>query len=285
MTAGLPVNPVDIIRKKRDGLALARAEIEGFVAGATAGGWPDYQIAALLMAIMLRGMDADETVALTMSMVRSGVQLDWSDLAGVKVDKHSTGGVGDKTSLIVAPIVAACGIVVPMMAGRALGYCGGTLDKLESIPGFRVNINISELRTALHRIGYAIIGQTREIATADKVLYSLRDVTATVESVPLIAASIMSKKIAEGISGLVLDVKCGSGAFIKNRSNAYELAETMVTIGRANGVETEALITQMDFALGRCVGNALEVIECIETLKGNGPADLMDLSVCLASRM
>ncbi|MEP6914931.1 MAG: thymidine phosphorylase [Acidobacteriota bacterium] len=276
---------VDLIRHKRDGGALDRAEIQFFVSGVTDGTLPDYQAAALLMAIAIRGMSDDETAMLTDAMVRSGVRVVYPDLDAVPVDKHSTGGVGDKTSLIIAPIAAACGAYVPMMSGRGLGHTGGTLDKLESIPGFRTSLSLGELRTTVAAIGCAMIGQTSEVAPADRTLYALRDVTGTVESIPLICASIMSKKIAEGIGGLVLDVKTGAGAFMKTPEDSRRLAESLVAIGAASGVRTEALITAMDAPLGRMVGNALEVVESIETLKGRGPADLEALSVTLTARM
>jgi len=279
------LRPVDLIRRKRDGGALDRAAIEFFVAGATDGTLPDYQISALLMAILLRGMTAEETAVLTDAMVRSGIRVTYEGIRGVPVDKHSTGGVGDKTSLILAPLAAAAGAPVPMMSGRGLGHTGGTLDKLESIPGFRTGLTLDELRAAVSSIGCALIGQTSEIAPADRKLYALRDVTGTVESIPLICASIMSKKIAEGIGGLVLDVKTGAGAFMKSLDDSRNLARSLVAIGIASGVRTEALITRMDAPLGRAVGNASEVIESIETLKGKGPADLEDLSVQLAARM
>ena len=276
---------VDIIRKKRDGAALDRAEIDHFVAGATEGSWPDYQLSALLMAIVLRGMGDEETAWLTEAMARSGARFDLQGLPGRKVDKHSTGGVGDKTSLVLAPLAAACGALVPMMSGRGLGHTGGTLDKLESVPGFRVDLPAREIVEALADVGCVIVGQTRDIAPADRRLYRLRDVTATVESIPLITASIMSKKLAEGIDGLVLDVKVGCGAFMKTVGEAEQLAQSMVRAGQLAGVRTEALLTRMDAPLGRAVGNAVEVVESIETLRGQGPRDLTELSVILAARM
>jgi pyrimidine-nucleoside phosphorylase len=279
------VRAVDVIIKKRNGGTLEPDEIRRFVQSVTAGSMPDYQTSALLMAILLRGMTSEETSALTKAMVDSGVRLDLSDIPGTKVDKHSTGGVGDKTSLIIAPVVASCGVAVPMMSGRGLGHTGGTLDKLESIPGFRVHLSLAEMKAALRQTNCAMIGQTEQIAPADRKLYALRDVTGTIESIPLISASIMSKKIAEGIDALVLDVKSGSGAFMKTESDSRRLAESLVAIGRASGVRTEAILTNMDAPLGHAVGNAVEVIECLEVLKGRGPVDLIEVSTALAARM
>jgi pyrimidine-nucleoside phosphorylase len=276
---------VDLIRTKRDGGELDRAAVEWFVAGVTDGSLPEYQASALLMAIVLRGMTPGETAALTDAMVRSGVRVEYEGLSHVAVDKHSTGGVGDKTSIILAPLAAACGAPVPMMSGRGLGHTGGTLDKLESIPGFRTRLPLDELRRAMQTVGCAMIGQTSEVAPADRKLYALRDVTGTVESIPLITASIMSKKIAEGIGGLVLDVKFGDGAFMKTEKDARALARSLVATGELANVRTEALLTNMDAPLGRAVGNALEIVESVETLKGRGPADLESLSVEFAARM
>jgi pyrimidine-nucleoside phosphorylase len=276
---------IDVIRKKRDGVEISREDIEGLVNGYTRGEIPDYQVSAWLMAIVLRGMTRGETAALTDAMLRSGEVLDHSSLPARKVDKHSTGGVGDKTSLVLAPLVAAAGIAVPMISGRGLGHTGGTLDKLESIPGFNVNLSVAEFRRVLETCGCAMIGQTAEIAPADRKLYALRDVTGTVESPYLICASIMSKKLAEGIDALLLDVKTGSGAFMKNEKDASFLAELMVETGERMGKRTVALITDMDQPLGKMIGNSLEVVEVIDVLRGAGPDDLRELCLHLAGWM
>jgi pyrimidine-nucleoside phosphorylase len=276
---------VDLIRRKRDSGELAPDEIRQLIDAYTRGDVPDYQMSAWLMAVVLRGMSRPEIAALTEAMLHSGRVLDFSDLAGHKVDKHSTGGVGDKTSLVIAPIVAAGGLKVPMISGRGLGHSGGTLDKLESIPGFNVNLTLSEFRHVLETCGCALIGQTAEIAPADKKIYALRDVTGTVESPALICASIMSKKLAEGIDALVLDVKTGSGAFMKKIEDAVNLAELLVETGKRMGKKVVALLTDMNQPLGRKAGNALEVAESIEVLAGGGPADLRDLCLTLAAWM
>ncbi len=276
---------VDVIRKKRDGQELSSSEIEQLVRAYTNGEIPDYQVSAWLMAVILRGLTRAETSVLTDAMLHSGEVLDLSELSAKKVDKHSTGGVGDKTSLVLAPLVAAGGLIVPMISGRGLGHTGGTLDKLESIPGFNVNLSVPEFRRVLKACGCAMIGQTSEIAPADRKLYALRDVTATVESPYLICASIMSKKLAEGIDALVLDVKTGSGAFMKKEEDAVFLAELMVETGERMGKSVVALITNMDQPLGTHVGNSLEVIEVLEILLGRGPDDLRELCVELAGWM
>jgi pyrimidine-nucleoside phosphorylase len=282
------LRPQDVIRKKRDGERLTREEIEFFVAGVTREELADYQASALLMAVYLNGMDAQETQFLTQAMLHSGEVLDFSDIELPKVDKHSTGGVGDKTSLILAPLVAASGACVPMISGRGLGHTGGTLDKLESIPGYRVHLSLAEFRVVLKRVGFAMMGQTAEIAPADKKLYALRDATSTVEAIPLIVASIMSKKLAGGLDALVLDVKTGSGAFMREEAQARELAHALVATGKLSGVKTEALLTEMGQPLGQMVGHAAEVRECIEILRNEfderaRPA--LDLSLELAARM
>ena len=276
---------VDLIRKKRDSGEHSREEIEFLISGYTRGEIPDYQIAAWLMSAWIRGLSRTETTALTQAMLHSGEVLDLSSLAAKKVDKHSTGGVGDKTSLILAPIVAAGGLIVPMLSGRGLGHTGGTLDKLESITGFNTNLSLKEFRRVLGECGMALIGQTAEIAPADKKIYALRDATSTVENTGLICASIMSKKLAEGLDALVLDVKTGSGAFMKREENAVGLAEVMVDAGKSMGKKMVALITDMDQPLGRAAGHANEIAECIEVLNGGGPADVRELSVQLSAWM
>ncbi len=276
---------IDVIRKKRDALELSRSEIEALVNAYTRGDIPDYQVSAWLMAVVLRGMTRAETAALTDAMLRSGEVLDLSALPARKVDKHSTGGVGDKTSLVLAPLVAAAGIAVPMISGRGLGHTGGTLDKLEAIPGFNVNLSVVEFRRVLETCGCAMIGQTAEITPADRKLYALRDVTGTVESPYLICASIMSKKLAEGIDALVLDVKTGSGAFMKKEQDAVFLAELMVETGERMGKQVVALITDMDQPLGNMIGSALEVVEVVDILRGGDPQDLRELCLELAAWM
>jgi pyrimidine-nucleoside phosphorylase len=276
---------VDLIQRKRNGEELSPEEITWLVEGYTHGEIPDYQMSAFLMAVYFRDMSDREVTALTDCMIRSGQRFDLSDVPGVKVDKHSTGGVGDKTSLIAAPLAAAAGVVVPMITGRALGFTGGTLDKLESIPGFRTDLSPGEFRDQLRRSGLCFAGQTAEIAPADGKLYALRDATATVDSIPLIASSIMSKKLAMSLDALVLDVKVGSGAFMKRQVDARRLAQLMVGIGRRMGVKVQALITDMNQPLGFAVGNALEVMEVSQTLQNAGPVDLTRLSLELAARM
>jgi pyrimidine-nucleoside phosphorylase len=276
---------VDLIRKKRDSGEHSREEIDFLTSGYTRGEIPDYQMAAWLMAVWIRGLNRSELASLTEAMLYSGEVLDLSRIPGKKVDKHSTGGVGDKTSLILAPIVAAGGLTVPMISGRGLGHTGGTLDKLESIPGFNVNLSLEEFRNVLHDCGLGLIGQTAEIAPADKKIYALRDATSTVENIGLICASIMSKKLAEGIDALVLDVKTGSGAFMKCEEDSVRLAELMVETGKRMGKKVVALITDMNQPLGRMAGHSNEVIECIEVLSGRGPADLRELSLELSAWM
>lgn len=282
------MKPQDVIRKKRDGAELSADEIDYFVSGVVNGEMADYQAAALLMAVYLNGMSESERQRLTMAMLHSGEVLDFSAIPRPKVDKHSTGGVGDKTSLLIAPIAAAAGLCVPMISGRGLGHTGGTLDKLEAIPGFRVRLSLSEFRSVLERVGFAMIGQTMELAPADRKLYALRDATATIEALPLIVASIMSKKLAAGLDGLVLDVKLGSGAFMRDEQRARQLARALVTTGNLCRVRTEALITDMNQPLGRAVGNALETKECLELLRGEVTTltrPVLDLSLELAARM
>jgi pyrimidine-nucleoside phosphorylase len=274
-----------LIQHKRDGGALRPEQWTALIEAYTAGKVPDYQMSALLMAVVWRGLTPEELAALTDAMLQSGDRLRFDGFERPRADKHSTGGIGDKVSLLLAPMVASCGVAVPMMSGRGLGHTGGTLDKLESIPGFRTSLTLSEATAQVERIGCAMLGQTPEIAPADKRLYALRDVTGTVESIPLIAASIMSKKLAEGLNGLVLDVKTGSGAFLPEEAQAIELARTMIALGEIRGCPTVALLTAMDRPLGRACGNALEVEEAIDGLRGNGPADLMEVTYALGVEM
>ncbi|HEV8266485.1 MAG TPA: thymidine phosphorylase [Gemmatimonadales bacterium] len=276
---------VPLIERKRDGGTLTPEEWSALVAEYTAGGIPDYQMAALLMAVFLRGLERAELAALTDAMLASGQRLAFDGWATPRIDKHSTGGVGDKVSLVLTPLVAACGVAVPMMSGRGLGHTGGTLDKLEAIPGFRTDLSLAEAKAQVQRIGAVLIGQTAEIAPADRRLYALRDVTATVESIPLIAASIMSKKLAEGLTGLVLDVKRGSGAFLPQLDRGLELARTMIALGEDRGCPTVALLTAMDRPLGRACGNVLETEEAILALRGEGPADLLEVTYALGVEM
>src|SRR5947209_4121691 len=276
---------VDLIHRKRDGEELSPEELQFLIEGYTRGEIPDYQLASFLMAVFFSGMSDREVSAMTDSMMNSGSAVDLSSVPGIKVDKHSTGGVGDKTSLIAAPLAAAAGVVVPMISGRALGHTGGTLDKLESIPGFRTNLNLDEFRAQLAEHGIAFIGQTPEVAPADGRFYALRDATATVESIPLIASSIMSKKLAIGLDALILDVKVGAGGFMKRQVDARRLAQMMVGIGRRADKHVQALITDMNQPLGYAIGNALEVMEVSQTLQNAGPADLTRLSLELAARM
>ncbi len=279
------MNFVDIIRKKRDGFELSKEEIEYFAFSAANEHVPDYQLSALLMAICFNGLTERETLDLTDAMARSGDMADLSGIEGIKGDKHSTGGVGDKTTLIVAPIVASCGVKIAKMSGRGLGHTGGTVDKFESIPGFRTSLDSEEFTSIVNECGLCVAGQSGRLCPADKKLYALRDVTATVDNISLIASSIMSKKLAGGADCIVLDVKCGSGAFMKDKASAVKLAEEMVKIGRGAGRKIAALITDMDVPLGHNIGNSLEIIEAVETLKGNGPEDLTELSVLLSAKL
>ena len=287
---GNAVNPVELIKKKREGNSLSEEELRWLLEGYVAGTIPEYQISAFLMACFFRGMTEEETLTFTRLMLHSGEIIDLSDIPGAKVDKHSTGGVGDKVSLILAPIVAACGVSVPMISGRGLGHTGGTLDKLESIPGFRTDLSIPEYKAVIRKVGAVLIGQTGQLAPADKKMYALRDVTATVECIPLIAGSIMSKKLAEGIDALVLDVKTGRGAFMQSYERSLELAQALVRIGNGFGKETVGFITSMEQPLGIAIGNWLEVVESVECLKGrlghnDASSDLMEVTHVLSGAM
>lgn len=279
------MNIIDLIRKKRDGIALSKEEIGYFADSAANDTVADYQVSAMLMAMYLNGLNERETLDLTLAMAHSGDMADLSGIDGIKGDKHSTGGVGDKTTLIVAPIVSECGIKVAKMSGRGLGHTGGTVDKLESIPGFRTSLTSDEFTSAVNKCGLCVAGQSGKLCPADKKLYALRDLTATVDNISLIASSIMSKKLAGGADCIVLDVKCGSGAFMKDEESAVKLAEKMVEIGRGAGRKIAALITDMNVPLGNYIGNSLEIVEAVETLKGNGPADLTEISVLLSAKL
>ena len=282
------MRPQDVIRKKRDGLSLSRQEIDFFIAGITNGRIADYQVSALLMAIYLNGMNDAEQQALTEAMLNSGNILDFTDIPKPKADKHSTGGVGDKTSIIIAPLVAACGVCVPMISGRGLGHTGGTLDKLESIPGYSVNLSATEFKQVLDQVGYAMAGQTAELAPADKKMYALRDATSTVESIPLIVASIISKKGAAGLDAMIIDVKVGNGAFMREEARAEALAHALVSTGNSCGIKTRALLTDMNQPLGGAVGNSLEILECINLLRGEAneaARPVLDLSLELCAHM
>jgi pyrimidine-nucleoside phosphorylase len=279
------VTPAQLVRRKREGESLDGAEIRAFFEDYAGGGVEEYQMSAFLMAVYFQGMSPAELTALVDVMLTSGATADLSNVPGIKVDKHSTGGVGDKVSIILAPLVASLGVPVPMMSGRGLGHTGGTVDKLESIPGFRTDLTLGEYRQQMERLGCALIAQTAEVAPLDRRLYALRDVSGTVESIPLIASSIMSKKLAEGIDALVLDVKLGNGAFIPDRPRAAELAHTMIGIGEARGKRVVALLTAMDRPLGHAIGNALEIEECVHALRGGGPPDLREVTLALAAEM
>lgn len=279
------MTPLELIERKKAGLAIPGEALHGWIQGVARGEIPDYQISAFLMAVYFRGMNATETAAYTRAIKESGRELDLSSLGAMTVDKHSTGGVGDKTSLVLAPAVAACGVPVPMLSGRGLGHTGGTLDKLESIPGFRTTLSVEEFLVVVRRAGFAIVGQSEDLAPADRVLYALRDVTGTIDSIPLIVGSIVGKKLAAGPQALVYDVKVGAGAFMRERADARRLAASLVEATEANGRRAVALLTAMESPLGQAIGNALEVIEAIETLRGGGPADLRELVVALGGEM